>query len=176
MQNIRHEKFVRNWVKHQNATRAYAEAGYNTTTQRALEVNASRLLRHAEVQRRIQEIRRQMSTRTRITVESLLQDLADDRKLARDLGQTSAAIQATQLAARLVGLLVDRKETGAPGEFAQLQTTEEVLAKVRAELGEDAAAALAATLAKAEEAEAKQAELPAVAEPMPERGPGDTLN
>ena len=37
---------------------------------------------------------------------------------SEQLGQPSAAIQATQLSAKPVGLLVDRKESGAPGDFA----------------------------------------------------------
>jgi hypothetical protein len=52
---------------------------------------------------------------------------------------------------KLVGLLVDRKESGAPGDFAALQTTDEVLAAVRQELGDEAAVALAAALAKRDE-------------------------
>ena len=89
-----------------------------------------------------------MAGRHRITVDTLLQDLADDRALARTLGQPSAAIAATQLTAKLVGLLVDRKEQGQPGDFAGLQSEAEVLAMVEAELGVESAAILAAELAK----------------------------
>jgi hypothetical protein len=78
----------------------------------------------------------------------LIEDLAEDRTLARSLGQPSAAIAATQLTAKLVGLLVDRKESGQPGEFAGLQSEAEVLALVRRELGDDSATALAAALAQ----------------------------
>ncbi len=91
-----------------------------------------------------------MSRKHTITVESLLNDLAEDRTLAREVGQVGAAIQATQLSAKLVGLLVDRKESGAPGDFAALTTVDEVMAVVRAELGEGAAAALSAALARVE--------------------------
>lgn len=82
---------------------------------------------------------------------NVLDDLDADRQLARDLGQPSAAIQATQLRAKLVGLLVDRKESDAPGDFAAMQTADEVMALVRQELGEETAAALAAALAKQDE-------------------------
>jgi hypothetical protein len=44
------------------------------------------------------------------------------------------------------GLIVDRKESGQPGDFAQLQSIDDVLAAVRQELGEGAAAALVASL------------------------------
>jgi hypothetical protein len=89
-----------------------------------------------------------MAARNRISVDTLLDDLAADRALARTLGQPSAAIAATQLTARLCGLLVDRKESGQPGEFAGLQSEAEVLALVRRELGDDSATALAAALAQ----------------------------
>src|SRR6266850_4500029 len=94
-----------------------------------------------------------MSTRL---ADTLLDDLAADRALARDLGQPSAAIAATQLSAKLVGLLVERKESGQPGDFAGLQSASEVLALVKAELGDETAALLAAALERREEASAPE--------------------
>lgn len=44
--------------------------------------------------------------------------------------------------------MVDRKEIGAPGDFAALETEEGVLALVQEELGEQAAALLIAVLDK----------------------------
>jgi hypothetical protein len=73
-----------------------------------------------------------------------------DRQLAREIGQPSAAIAATQLTAKLVGLLVDRNEEGQPGEFAGLQSEADVIDKVRVELGEEAAQQLMQALAKAD--------------------------
>lgn len=86
------------------------------------------------------------NTKHRVTVESLMDDLRQDRDLARNLGQPGAALQATQLMAKLVGLLVDRKESGAPGDFAALQTREDVFARVRQEMGDEAANLLSALL------------------------------
>jgi hypothetical protein len=148
LRNLRHERFARAFIKTNVAARAYAQAGYIATTRSSLDTCASRLLRHAQVKRRIAELRKQMAARNRISLDSLLDDLAADRALARTLGQPSAAIAATQLTARLCGLLVDRKESGQPGEFAGLQSEAEVLALVRRELGDDSATALAAALAQ----------------------------
>jgi terminase small subunit-like protein len=148
LRNLRHERFARAFIKTNVAARAYAKAGYIATTRSSLDTCASRLLRHAQVKRRIAELRKQMAARNRISLDSLLDDLAADRALARTLGQPSAAIAATQLTARLCGLLVDRKESGQPGEFAGLQSEAEVLALVRRELGDDSATALAAALAQ----------------------------
>lgn len=102
-----------------------------------------------------------MARRTDITVDSLLQDLQDDRDLARRLEQPSAAIAATQLAAKLCGLLVDRKESGQPGDFATLATPEEVMAFVAKELGAEAAQALAIAIGKRETEQAQAPSLDA---------------
>lgn len=107
--------------------------------------------------------------KTQVTVQTLLSDLVEDRALARELGQPSAAIAATQLSAKLVGLLVDRKESGAPGDFAA-QTPEAVVERVRQELGEATADALLAALAQQDAAPAE----PEPAAPV-ERSADDTL-
>lgn len=81
--------------------------------------------------------------KTRVTVESITAELDEAAALAKRVEQPSAAIQAIATKAKLHGLLIDRKETGQPGEFQAAKTADEVLAAVRAELGEDAAKALA---------------------------------
>lgn len=146
--NVRHERFARMYNKTGVAAQAYLKAGYQTSTRRSLDVCAHRLLRHAAVQRRLKELKQEMARRSDITVDSLLADIAEDRALAQRLDQPSAALSATKLAAQLCGLMVERKESGAPGEFAALQTPEEVLAYVTKELGAEAAAALTAALSK----------------------------
>lgn len=100
-----------------------------------------------------------MTERTRITIDTLLRDLAEDRALARETKQVSAAIAATQLSAKLVGLLIDRKESGQPGDFSDLTSADEILARVRADLGDDMADAITAALTKAEP--------PAIVEDLP---------
>ena len=154
--NIRHERFARAFIKTHVAAKAYLKAGFNPTTRNSLDASASALLRRPKVQSRIKELQSQMAARNRITVDTLLEDLASDRELARTLGQPSAAIAATQLSAKLVGLLVDRKESGQPGDFAGLQSASEVLALVKAELGDETAALLSAALERREEASALQ--------------------
>lgn len=113
--------------------------------------------------------------KTQITVASLLDELATDRELARKVDQPSAAITATMSQARLLGLLVDRKEIGEPGAFTQSEA--EVLARVAAELGDDAASALARALEQASSREQAAAPLADDPPPLPiTRTPGDTLN
>jgi hypothetical protein len=66
-----------------------------------------------------------------------MKELDEDRELARQLKQPSAAIAATVAQAKLAGLIVDRKEVGQPGEFENMKAEElaEVLARDAAALG-----------------------------------------
>jgi len=102
-----------------------------------------------------------MTYKTSITLQSLLEELAADRELARRVDQPSAAIQATVVQAKLVGLMVERKESGAPGDFASLGTVDEIVAKVRSELGEQAALLLQGALEKPGPESDAQADIPA---------------
>lgn len=106
-----------------------------------------------------------MAARNRITVDSLIEELDAAKAQATELKQPSVAVSAVMSKARLVGLLVDRKESGTPGEFAGLQSEAETIAKVRAELGDDAAGALAKALAQADSAVHTQPE--AEVDPLP---------
>jgi hypothetical protein len=153
LQNPRHERFVRHWLRTRNASEAYARAGYGAKAGNSREVCASRLLRHIQVKRRLGELERHRAKHSRVTVESLLRQCEEDRTLARSLGQSGAAIAATQLQAKLVGLLVDRKESGGPGDFSALQTAADVVNRVRADYGDDAANLFAAVLGQADQAD-----------------------
>lgn len=149
--NPRQEKFVREYVKTGNGTKAYAKAGYSASTKTQASgaggpaTNAaSRLLASDSVKQAI--VAHQLRTRTRhdYTVDTLLGELDEARDLARETKQPSAAVQATTVKARLLGMIVERKETGAPGEFAALDSVQAILAAATKELGQDAARALAA--------------------------------
>lgn len=110
-----------------------------------------------------------MAARNRVTVDSLLEELDEARALALRVDQPSAAIQASTTKAKLVGLMVDRKESGAPGDFSHLGTTEEVLAKARELLGDEAAASLERSLLTAQPTEPE-------AEPAEQRPEGETTH
>ncbi|MGJ5135692.1 hypothetical protein [Bradyrhizobium oligotrophicum] len=121
--------------------KCYETSGY-ATKGHASETNSSRLLRFAEIERRIAELRAPLAAQGEVTMASLLDALLADRELARRLGQPSAAIKATGVIAALCGFLTRRQETGRPGEFSGMKSASEVLEVIRAELGDDAAAAI----------------------------------
>lgn len=149
--NPRQLRFITEYMQTSNAARSYMLAGYQVTTRNALDAASSRLLGHVKVKAEINRRQRAMIKRADVTLDKLLQDLADDRELARRLDQPSAAIAATQLTAKLCGHLIERKESGGPGDFATAKTEAEVIDQVRAELGDKAASLLQAMVSDAAE-------------------------
>ena len=128
-------EYIRTGVK----ARAYLAAGYRASTRSSLDVAACQFFRKVKVKAEIDRRKAAMVKRADITMDKLLSDLAEDRELARRVEQPGAAIQATQLMAKLTGHLIERKETGQPGDFAACRSREEVIAAVRADLGDQAA-------------------------------------
>ncbi len=153
--NIRQERFIAEYLKtlatapsrNGNASRAYMLAGYQPKTRNSLDVSACKLLKHPKIKAAIRQKRRAMLKRSDITLEKLLSDADDARQLAMRIDQPAAATSAVQLQAKLVGLLVDRKESGAPGDFAAGMTADDAISIARERHGEAAALALQALLA-----------------------------
>lgn len=113
--------------------------------------------------------------KTRVTVESITADLDRIAAGAEAAEQYAAAKGAVETKAKLHGLLVERKESGQPGEFNNLTSADDVLALVRAELGDDTARVLAAALAR-QDSEAEPAPEPAPVVDDTPRNPGAALN
>ena len=146
LRNPRHEKFCREYLKTGIASRAYLAAGYRVTKKKALTPCSSRLLACASIKARLATLRSAMATRQNITVDTLLADLESDRQLAQAEGQASAAVQATMAKARLLGLIIDRKESGHPGDFHALKSIADIVDAVRQQLGTQAAEQLQALM------------------------------
>jgi len=108
--NPKQKKFVREYIKGQNATEAAVRAGY-TKNRNAAKRQGSVLLNHNPLIRNYltdQEIRGQ--ERERISMESHLSSLHDLREEARDQGQLNAAITAEIHRGKVGGLYIDRRE------------------------------------------------------------------
>ena len=78
-----------------------------------------------------------------ITVDRILNEYEEARIMATEQAKPEAMLSASEKKAKLVGLLVDRREVGNAGEFEQLTDIGEILEKVRQEAGLEAAQALA---------------------------------
>lgn len=131
--NQRHEMFAQAVAHGKTLGDAYVIAGY-----RGNRGNASMLKAREDVSGRIIEIQSAAAKRVEnslvdVTLGSILQELDEARELAISLGQPAAAAAASLGKAKLAGLIIDRKETGLPGEFKSLEgmTVDELRAFVR---------------------------------------------
>jgi hypothetical protein len=136
--NHRQERFCQLIKRGIPPYRAYPAAGYRPDLS-----HPYRLAENGRVKQRLAELARPVARKTQVTLETLVNDLAADRELARRLEQPSAAIAATVAVAKLLGLMIDRRESGKPGAFS---TVDDVLAQAKEELGAEAAATLRAVL------------------------------
>jgi Terminase small subunit len=146
LDNPRWERFAQELAKGQSQTGAYLAAGYKGA--KSPTTAASRLLTNVRVAARVKELQQRGAERAEVTVASLIADLDEDRKLARGAGQASAAVAATMAKAKLLGLFIDRKEVGAPGEFDEIENMSadelrEFIHSIAAQIGggDDASAA-----------------------------------
>ena len=130
LKNQRRETFCRMIIEAAKRglpqTWAYEKAGYHADGHSA-EVNASRLLNYAEIKSRLAELGQPAVRRTRVSVESLLNELETTINDARSDGQHSVVVNALTLSAKLVGLLRDRVEVGGVGSFDGCETVEQAI-------------------------------------------------
>ena len=108
--NPKQKKFVREYIKGQNATEAAVKAGY-TRNRNAAKRQGSVLLNHNPLIRNYlinQQIKEE--EREKISMETHLSSLHDLREEARDQGQISAAITAEIHRGKAGGLYIDRRE------------------------------------------------------------------
>jgi hypothetical protein len=112
LRNSRHERFARALYKGLPAHGAYTEAGYA-----ANRGNAVRLKTNESVQSRLAELQGMAAQDADVTVDTLVRELESARVVAMTKGNASAAVGAILGKARLLGLIVERKEKGGPGDF-----------------------------------------------------------
>ena len=127
LRNPRHEKFAQEIAKAKTATAAMAAAGYSDPR------NSTRLTKNDEIRKRIEELQQRGAARAEVSVASLLSELEEARLLALKLGQASAR-QCSMGKAKILGLIIDRREVGDVGAFDDLtdeQLVEEAARKAR---------------------------------------------
>ena len=120
LSNTRRERFAQEIAKGKTIIEAYEVAGYVPD-----DGNASKMAAYPEITARIQEITGKAAIRAEISVAKFTEDLlriakkAEDYDSAQGLAVSKGAIMD---AAKLNGLVVDRSERGAPGEFADVDS------------------------------------------------------
>ena len=106
------ERFCQVYIETGNASEAYRQA-YNAsrTKPEVVAVKASQMLANGKVAVRIDALRALHQKRHEITVDTLVAELEEARKLAFETDKAAAAVQATMGKAKLLGLVVEKQET-----------------------------------------------------------------
>lgn len=123
------EAFCLAYVETGNASEAYRTA-YKADKMKpnSIHVNASKLLADAKVALRVKDIQRKHVERHEITVDDLIRELDEARRLALDTEAPSAAVAATMGKGKLLGLVVDRNQmAGDPNNPLQVHQTIEMV-------------------------------------------------
>lgn len=126
LENPRREKFAKGIVKGKSQIKAYEEAGYSPKRQ-----NAHRLMTNDDVAARIIELQSMDVRGLKVDREFSRNMFLNNYNLAIKSGNLSAANVAAEKLAKLFGLMVERREVGAAGEFSQLSDAQliEILAE-----------------------------------------------
>ena len=119
------ELFCLAYVETGNASEAYRRS-YNTTNmaEKTAQREGYNTLQKPQVQVRIEELRNQVMDRHEITVDTLLLELEQARRLALETKKAAAAVTATMGKAKLLGLDKQIVElTGKDGAPIETQST-----------------------------------------------------
>jgi hypothetical protein len=137
----RHELFLREYlINGWNGKEAYIKVYGPVKT---AETQACKLLKKPHVRQRFNQM---VIKRADITEERILSQYQDAYDMARDQGKSADMISASTAQAKLVGLLKDRIEHGAPGEFEHMENASDVLAALSDQVGPEAALAVGKAL------------------------------
>jgi hypothetical protein len=105
LSNHKHELFAQGLAKGETAESAYVAAGY-----RPSRPHASRLATNGNVTARVAELQERAAIKVEKTVADLVSMLEEDRGLARQIEQPSAAVSAVMGMGKLLGLVKDKAE------------------------------------------------------------------
>lgn len=126
------EKFCLAYVETANAAESYRIA-YNTEkmAEKTIQREGYNLLQRPQIQERLEELRGQVMDRHQITVDTLLMELEEARRLALMTKKAAAAVTATMGKAKLLGLDKQIVEvTGKDGGDIKTTSTVTVSEKV----------------------------------------------
>ncbi|MCD0280476.1 terminase small subunit [Xanthomonas melonis] len=127
------QRFVAEYLKDQNAAQAAIRTGYSEKTAKQ---QGSRLLTVPAIAAAVRAGQKRVAAKAEVTVDSLLAELEQARRLALKEKQASAAVTATLGKAKLAGLLVEKRHhTGAIGTYDLSKITDHDLDRLEQILG-----------------------------------------
>ena len=113
--------FVREYPVDRNATQAAIRAGYSAKTANQA---GSRLLANAKVSRAINEINAQAAENAHVTAQMVLNGLAREAQAGDPSEPNPARVRAWETLAKLLGMMIERRENREVTEFDGLSTAE----------------------------------------------------
>lgn len=100
-------KFVDEYMVDMNATQAYLRAGYKCTEE-AARVSASKLLTNPNIVAEIATRQEKLQEKTELTAEWVLNELADNHRLAKQMGDLAPSNKALELIGKHIGMFTDK--------------------------------------------------------------------
>jgi len=138
LKNPKREAFCQNTIqglKHGwTQAEIYQRSGWRARGHSA-EMAASRLMKNDEIRSRIAELGQPAAKKARLTAESLMAKFERIETGAIEAEQYGAAARAAELSGKLAGLMVDRTEIAAPGEFADCTSLSDMAVRMLDEAG-----------------------------------------
>lgn len=99
--------FIREYLVDYNGKRAAERAGYSPASARQ---TASELLGKPAVKKAIEQGELRKQARADLTIDAVLEQLADNYQMAKSLGQVAAANRTTELQGRHLGMFTEKHE------------------------------------------------------------------
>jgi phage terminase small subunit len=121
--NSRHERFAQLLAGGKSQRNAYLAAGYRCSLE-AADSSASDLLRNPKIFHRVVEIKGKGAERAEVTVQSLIAEAEEVRRLAMANKQCSAAVSAIREKGILSGNRIKRSEHSQSSEFEHMSDAE----------------------------------------------------
>lgn len=147
LMNSRHEAFAHGLANGKSIDAAYREAGYRPNSGNASRLNGNErlIIRVAELKELVQKMRSLSSHSSVLTKEWVVEQLIGvvvDAK-TQDKPDSAGANRALHLLGLQLGMFVERKETGKPGDFDGLDVASkrERVLEIARQLGLDRIAA-----------------------------------
>lgn len=106
------QRFVDEYLIDLNATQAAIRAGYSEKT---AQQQSSRLLLNVVIQKAIKEGQKEVAKRNGLTIDDILDELEEARKIAKEEGKGAPMVAASMGKAKLLGLIVDKSENKHEG-------------------------------------------------------------
>ncbi|WP_052076957.1 terminase small subunit [Xanthomonas cannabis] len=129
----RQQRFVAEYLKDQNAAQAAIRTGYSEKTAKQ---QGSRLLTVSAIAAAVRAGQKRVAAKAEVTVDSLMAELEQARRMALKEKQPSAAVTATMGKGKLAGLLVEKRHhTGAIGTYDLSKITDDELDRLEQILG-----------------------------------------